>query len=525
MHLALAAGWLLLRAWLAVVGRVAVLDKAVSYRTRVLVGRWVLLLSLAAWPLATLLPRAAVMPEATRFWQKTERLVAAKGPDIHAPKIAPAHPEPSRSVPWTALACASAFACELFLVARGAVRVRRVLRQTFRVRRHGSLDVRAQSVAAVPFALRLPRQALIVLPQELFAKPDELSMVLRHEGQHHRHHDTAWAWAFALAPLVFPLNPAVRLWRRTLQDLHEVACDEALVGRQSLGARAYGHCLLRIAEAAQPWAQVLPGTAGLSPHRQSLERRLVLLSRHERARLVRHEPRPLLLALTMVVALAAGLLSLSLAARAAKPHDPLTLAEAQTLVAGAKGQIPLEMNEAVLARLNKIITDPGRALAMREGLERMQEHRQLIEQRLKEEGMPRELLAVPLIESGYENLPPNSPQVKAPKGVIPGAGLWMFIKQTARRYGLKVTPKVDQRLDVKLETEAALRLLRDERLKYDDWLLSLAAYNQGGDTVDDAIRKGGTRDAWQLVQKGHLNDYLVYVTTGVILMDHPELLE
>ncbi|HUR48018.1 MAG TPA: transglycosylase SLT domain-containing protein, partial [Acidimicrobiales bacterium] len=120
--------------------------------------------------------------------------------------------------------------------------------------------------------------------------------------------------------------------------------------------------------------------------------------------------------------------------------------------------------------------------------------------------------------SMYQNLPPNA---RAPHS----AGMWQFIPQTARNYGLVVTDAVDQRLDVPLETDAAMRYLGSNRLRFQDWLLALAAYNQGEGVVQWAIGKGGTSDAWSLVEAGYLNDYIVQVTAGAILIGNPDLLD
>jgi hypothetical protein len=220
-----------------------------------------------------------------------------------------------------------------------------------------------------------------------------------------------------------------------------------------------------------------------------------------------------------------SLFGVAYAARGAKANEPIDLAELQRLCAESQSapDFPLVANPKVLARVNHFVEEPGRAAWFKKALERMQPHKRMLDSHIAFYGHPSDLLAVPIVESGYENLPQI--EKRTPSGGPYGAGMWMFIKQTARHYGLRVNDQVDERLDVEKETDAAMRLLAANRLRFKDWHLSLAAYNEGEGKVQRAIEQGGTRDAWELVNSGRLNDYLVDVTAAVILMRHPELLD
>ncbi len=115
---------------------------------------------------------------------------------------------------------------------------------------------------------------------------------------------------------------------------------------------------------------------------------------------------------------------------------------------GAIRRFPVVVNPAVLAELNALLGTPDGRAFLRASVERMKLHQAHIESQLARYGLPRELLAVPLVESGYRN---------RVAGI--GGGLWMFIVPTARRFGLHVSDVRDDRTNVVLETDAAMRML------------------------------------------------------------------
>jgi membrane-bound lytic murein transglycosylase D len=99
------------------------------------------------------------------------------------------------------------------------------------------------------------------------------------------------------------------------------------------------------------------------------------------------------------------------------------------------------------------------------------EYLYLVLDEVERRGMPAEIALLPLMESGYN-----------PAAVSPGkaAGLWQFLPQTARNFGLKLTQNYDGRHDVLASTKAALDYLEHLGDMFGgDWLLALTAYNTG----------------------------------------------
>ncbi|HEX5651796.1 MAG TPA: lytic transglycosylase domain-containing protein [Chitinophagaceae bacterium] len=77
-------------------------------------------------------------------------------------------------------------------------------------------------------------------------------------------------------------------------------------------------------------------------------------------------------------------------------------------------------------------------------------------------------------------------------------GMWQFMPVTAREYGLKVKGKYDERVYAYKSTVAAARYLTYLYRLFDDWLLTVAAYNSGPGYVYAAIKKSGSRNFWVL---------------------------
>ncbi len=123
----------------------------------------------------------------------------------------------------------------------------------------------------------------------------------------------------------------------------------------------------------------------------------------------------------------------------------------------------------------------------------------MIHQELANYGLPRALAAMPLMLSGYD------PDLPSPGGV---RGLWRFLPQTARDYGLIVEPPDrDDRMDAYRETIAACELL-DYLLKLfgsGDPLCAVAAYNCGAAGLARCLQDEGVWRAewrcWDLVEK------------------------
>ncbi len=114
----------------------------------------------------------------------------------------------------------------------------------------------------------------------------------------------------------------------------------------------------------------------------------------------------------------------------------------------------------------------------------------IFEEALDTYGLPLELKYLPIIESAL------NPSAVSRAGAC---GLWQFMLNTGKMYGLESNSLVDERRDPIKATWAAARYLKEMYDIYKDWNLVIAAYNCGPGTINKAIRRaGGKTDYWEI---------------------------
>ncbi|MDO4790774.1 MAG: LysM peptidoglycan-binding domain-containing protein [Porphyromonas sp.] len=114
----------------------------------------------------------------------------------------------------------------------------------------------------------------------------------------------------------------------------------------------------------------------------------------------------------------------------------------------------------------------------------------MIEEVFDKHGLPHELKYLAIVESNL------NPIVVSRMGAT---GLWQFMLNTGKIYGLDINSLIDERRDPRLATEAAARYFKDMYDIYQDWLIVIASYNCGPGNINKAIRRaGGERKFWSI---------------------------
>ena len=149
--------------------------------------------------------------------------------------------------------------------------------------------------------------------------------------------------------------------------------------------------------------------------------------------------------------------------------------------------VPVDYNSEVVKTIRYFQTTARKAF--KAWLSRSTLYEPMIRSSLREAGLPEDLVYKAMIESGYN--PRAYSRARA-------AGIWQFVKGTARLYGLKNNGWIDERRDPDKSTRAAIRHIQHLYGLFGDWRLVIAAYNCGQGRLERIIRRSGTNDFWKL---------------------------
>jgi membrane-bound lytic murein transglycosylase D len=138
--------------------------------------------------------------------------------------------------------------------------------------------------------------------------------------------------------------------------------------------------------------------------------------------------------------------------------------------------------------IERFTTVPDMREKMEGFLQRSGRYVPMLLEKLDERGMPRDLIYLAMIESGFE------PQAYSHAHA---SGLWQFIAETGQRYGLAIDRAVDERNDPVRSTEAALDYLQMMYERFDSWYLAAAGYNTGENRVARLMREEFGREKAQ----------------------------
>jgi membrane-bound lytic murein transglycosylase D len=151
--------------------------------------------------------------------------------------------------------------------------------------------------------------------------------------------------------------------------------------------------------------------------------------------------------------------------------------------------LPVRWDARVVRYLEFFKNDPRGRQVLTIWTRRSGRYRELVRRTLRKKGLPEDLSWLAMIESSFD------PVAHSVAGAM---GLWQFMPDTARAYGLPLDRWADQRLNPEASTEAAADFLGDLHRRFGSWELAIAAYNMGYWGVAGSVRKYNTNDFWVL---------------------------
>lgn len=158
-------------------------------------------------------------------------------------------------------------------------------------------------------------------------------------------------------------------------------------------------------------------------------------------------------------------------------------------------------------------------------LERQPRFDSIIRSRLAAAGLPQDMIYLAMIESGFNQ------NARSRAGAV---GLWQFMPETGRRYGLTFDSWVDDRRDPYLATDAAVRFLSELNNRFGSMWLAAAAYNGGPGRVIRGLQRGdfgalnGDAAYFAMTEAGgtyfraETRDYVPKLIAAALLAKQPE---
>jgi len=153
--------------------------------------------------------------------------------------------------------------------------------------------------------------------------------------------------------------------------------------------------------------------------------------------------------------------------------------------------LPVKWSQTLVDYLIFYKDDPrGRAI-MESWLVAQGRYRDLILAHLRKAHLPEDLLYVAMIESGYD------PNDSSSAGAL---GVWQFMPEGGRIYGLREDRWVDERRDPLRSTIAQMDYFADLHQRFADWHIALAAFNMGYGAMLRSIARYNTNDFYRLCE-------------------------
>jgi membrane-bound lytic murein transglycosylase D len=196
------------------------------------------------------------------------------------------------------------------------------------------------------------------------------------------------------------------------------------------------------------------------------------------------------------------------------PADPTVKAKAAAELSTLHSDLPLVINDYVAGYIN-YFSSTGRE-TFENALVRSGRYRDMILRVFKEEGIPQDLIYLAQAESGFKPLALSRARAR---------GMWQFMASRGVGYGLHRSWWVDDRQDPEKATRAAARHLKDLYNQFGDWYLAMAAYNSGPGNVQQAVRRTGYADFWELYKRNVLppetKNYVPIILAMIIMSKNP----
>jgi len=196
--------------------------------------------------------------------------------------------------------------------------------------------------------------------------------------------------------------------------------------------------------------------------------------------------------------------------------SPGTLEKDKNLVAEAFPgfDIPMVLNDKVVAYV-EYFSNPHKEF-FAASLARSAKYVDVFQTVFEQSGIPKDLVFMAHVESAFKTNAYSRAKAK---------GIFQFIAETGRRYGLRIDTWVDERSDPEKSARAAAAYLKDLYGMFGDWYLALAAYNAGEGKIQRSLAQTRKNDFWSLASTRSLRpetrNYVPAILAATLIAKSP----
>ncbi len=180
--------------------------------------------------------------------------------------------------------------------------------------------------------------------------------------------------------------------------------------------------------------------------------------------------------------------------------------------------LPLVINDQVAGYIGVFSTSNSFRAHMSASMARLGKYRTLMQNVLREEGVPQDLIYLAVAESGF--------QAQVVNTRTGAGGMWQFMTYTGPEYGLTRNGFFDYRFDPERSTRAYARYMKVLYGMFGDWYLAMAAYDWGPGNIQRVVSRSGYADYWELYRRSLMpaetRAYVPQILAAVLMAKNPE---
>ncbi|MDB4242096.1 lytic transglycosylase domain-containing protein [Polaribacter sp.] len=144
-------------------------------------------------------------------------------------------------------------------------------------------------------------------------------------------------------------------------------------------------------------------------------------------------------------------------------------------------------------------------------LKRANKYFPILEPLLKEYGLPDDFKYLAVAESALIDETSS----------VGAAGMWHFMKNTGKEYGLEINQNVDERYHIEKSTKVAAQYLIKAKERFGSWTLAAAAYNAGNYGISRRLEAQGVTSYYDAFLPNETERYVLRIIALKEVLSNP----